>query len=87
MNGVPWTDVEMQRLRKLYPTTDWRELRILCSPRTCAAIRLKAAELGLRKPKPPKRPPPAFKRRNWRQICNDHKPHIILAQPFPAERP
>jgi hypothetical protein len=87
MPGMPWTIQELRRLRDLYPVLPWRELMQAFYPRSWDAIRCQASDLGLHKLKKPGRPPPAFKRRDWRAIANAHKPRIVLAQPVPAERP
>lgn len=53
-------------------------LMMLLPGRSWLAILEKLKRLGISRKGP---------RKNWRQICEEHKPRIVLAQSHPAEKP
>jgi hypothetical protein len=59
-----WTTKELERLRDLYPKLTLSELELAFHPRTADSITSMAKYIGVRK------------RRDWRQICAGHTPHI-----------
>ncbi len=71
MMVAPWTKEEIARLRKLVPVSTRAELAIAFAPRSISSVIIKALRLKLH-------PRPMY--RDWRAICNAHKPRIVLAQ-------
>jgi hypothetical protein len=74
-----WTPAELALLRFLLPTSSIDLIEAALAPRSRAAIFKQATRLGLREPAP-------RQHKDWRTICNNHKPRIVLATAFPIEQ-
>jgi hypothetical protein len=73
-----WSGAEIRKLRALLPASI-EVLAEALAPRTGNSIMFMATRLGLRELI-------LRKRKNWRAICNNHKPRIVLATAFPIEQ-
>jgi hypothetical protein len=77
MAGMRWTKDELCRLKECYFTMKPKELMKQFFPRSISSINHAARSLGINSPR---------HLRNWRAICNAHKPRIVLAQTVPTEK-
>jgi hypothetical protein len=63
-----WTNREVERLRKLYPSSSWAEITRELHPRSPASITKMANKLEIRRTGP-------F--RDWNEIADKHQPMVF----------
>ncbi len=74
---MKWSKEEIFRLCECYSTASSDQLIKEFEPRPLKQIQNKAAKLGIAKRRIG---------RNWRKICDEYKPKIILTQVIPREK-